>query len=107
MAFILIAALMALAALACLLLPLLRRGDSRVPLRLAIVLAFAVPFAALGMYAWIGTPAALHGATAANKAPQMDLGAAVAELRARLQTSPDDAQGWMLLGRAYGAMQRH
>lgn len=106
-AFILIAALMSVVALACLLVPMLRHADNHSPIRLAIILAVALPLGALGLYAWIGTPAALQPAAAASSSPQMDLGTAVADLRARLQSSPDDAEGWMLLGRAYGAMQRN
>ncbi|HET6631145.1 MAG TPA: tetratricopeptide repeat protein [Rhodanobacteraceae bacterium] len=104
LAFTLIAALMAAAALACLLLPLLRRGQPRPPLPLALVLCVALPLGALGLYAWIGTPAALN--PAASRAPEMDLATAVSKLRARLKTTPDDAEGWLLLGRAYQAMQQ-
>lgn len=105
-AFILIAALMAAAALACVLIPMLRRGTTRAPVLLTILLAVAMPLAAIGLYGWIGTPTALQAAAPASP-PEMDIGAAVASLRARLESSPDDAEGWMLLGRAYGAMQRN
>lgn len=107
-AFILIAALMSAAALACLLVPMLRRsGNSRSPVLLAIILALALPLSALGLYAWIGTPAALNPAAATSNPAKMNLDAAVAKLRSHLQSSPDDAEGWLLLGRTYGAMQRN
>lgn len=106
-AFILIAALMSAAALACLLVPMLRGNDNRSSVLLAIILALTLPLGALGLYAWIGTPAALSPTARTHQSPQMTLSAAVGELRERLEASPDDARGWMLLGRAYGAMQRH
>lgn len=107
LAFALIAALMAGAALAFLLWPLLRRGARGTPVVLAIVLAFALPMTALGLYAWIGTPAALNpSALTTAERPQVDLAAAVEQLQQRLEKDPGDLQGWILLARARQAMDQ-
>ena len=106
--FFVIAALMLAAALICVLLPLVRagrrNGRARMPFIVALLIAFALPLAAIGLYAWIGTPDALRAPAAdANK---MDFAQATAELRAKLQRSPDHPEGWLLLGQAYTAMNR-
>ena len=63
----------------------------------AIVLACAIPLLALGVYFTVGNPGALT---------VHQLESLVERLAARLQTSPDDAQGWGLLGRSYAALGR-
>jgi cytochrome c-type biogenesis protein CcmH len=73
----------------------------------AIVLVIAV----IG-YAAFGTPAALRGAppVAAASAPvnpAEQVAAMVAQLEARLQKTPDDPQGWTMLGRAYNVLGRY
>jgi cytochrome c-type biogenesis protein CcmH len=71
--------------------------------RLAIALAVAVPLAAIGLYAWRGTPAALEpGATTPVAAPanQPDMDAALAQVEARLKADPGDWEGWVVLGQA-------
>ncbi len=70
--FFVIAALMLAAALICVLLPLVRAGRRhgrvRMPFIAALLIAFALPLAAVGLYAWIGTPDALRASAAdANK----------------------------------------
>jgi cytochrome c-type biogenesis protein CcmH len=71
----------------------------------ALTLAVAIPLAALGVYLAVGNPASLsrqleHGATL------QQLETMVERLAARLRENPDDAQGWQLLGRSYGALGR-
>ncbi len=74
--------------------------------RLAIGLGAAIPVLALGVYFMVGNPGSLsqqleHGATVAQ------LETMVERLAARLRESPDDAQGWQLLGRSYAALGRY
>ena len=61
------------------------------------------------LYAWLGEPG-LVGApeppVAAPGAPAPDVGAMVARLEARLREHPDDARGWMMLGRSYRVLGR-
>ena len=63
----------------------------------ALVLACAIPLLALGVYFTVGNPGALT---------LHQLETLVERLAARLQTNPDDAQGWALLGRSYAALGR-
>ena len=107
-AFIVIAALMAAAALACVLWPMVRRqGEGRAPVALVAALSFALPALALALYFGVGTPAAINGALHAPQAASAaDVDAALANLEAHLSEQPDDVQGWILLGRSYQAMQR-
>jgi cytochrome c-type biogenesis protein CcmH len=106
--FFVIAALMLAAALICVLLPLVRagrrNGRARMPFVVALLIAFALPPVALGLYAWIGTPNALNAP--AVDSGKIDFAQATAELRAKLQSSPDHPEGWLLLGQAYTAMNR-
>ena len=90
-------------------------------LAVPIALAVALPLFAFGLYRAIGTPTALtpvkpivqdttatadpHTAAGATDAPAMEN--AITELAARLKSSPDDVEGWLLLARAYKATQRY
>ncbi len=101
------AALMAGAALAFVLWPLLRKGARGKVVALAISLAFALPVTALGLYAWVGAPAALSpDAYHMPEQPQIDLVAVVSQMQARLEENPDDLEGWVVLARAYQAMEQ-
>ncbi|HET7556478.1 MAG TPA: tetratricopeptide repeat protein [Rhodanobacteraceae bacterium] len=106
--FFVIAALMLAAALLCVLLPLVRvgrrNGRARAPFVLSLLIALLLPPVALGLYAWVGTPSALD-APAADTG-KLDFAQATAELRAKLQRSPNHPEGWLLLGQAYTAMNR-
>lgn len=105
--FVIIAAVMVVAALACVLVPMLRtarrNGKPRAPFVLALILALATPPAVLAMYFAIGTPQALQPAPVANHA---DLADATEQLKASLARKPDDAQGWALLAQAYSALDQ-
>ena len=109
LAFYLIAAVMIAAALALLLWPLVRhgrrQGRSAGIFALALVVAFALPLAAGGLYLLVGTPVALDGVPAAQ--PAMDIDQAVAELRGHLKQQPGDLQGWILLAQTEAAMHRN
>lgn len=105
--FPIIAALMAGAALTFVLWPLLRKGARGKVVALAISLAFLLPVAALGLYVWVGAPAALNpDAYHVPEQPQIDLATAVNQVQARLEKNPDDLEGWTVLARAYDAMQQ-
>ncbi len=95
---------MVIAALACVLVPMLRsarrNGRPRAPFFLALALALVLPPAAFGLYTLLGTPQALQ----APPDSPADLATATAQLRATLARKPDDAQGWALLAQAYSAL---
>ena len=108
LAFYLIAAAMIAVALFLLLLPLVRhgrqQGRSRNIFILALVLAFTLPLAAVGLYLTVGTPVALNGVQRPDQG--MNIDQAVGELKAHLAQQPDDLQGWMLLAQTYSVMHR-
>lgn len=105
--FLMIAALMVVAALACALVPMLRTarrdGKPRAPFVLALLLALTTPPVVLAAYLAIGTPQALQPAPVDNHA---DLADATQQLKASLARKPDDAQGWALLAQAYSALNQ-
>ena len=78
---------------------------------LAGVLALAVCIVAGGLYTMVGTPGmpdmpfadrAAERSLASHQMP-LDLDKAVAGLEAKLAANPDDADGWLLLGRTEAA----
>ena len=80
------------------------------PIPLPAIGVFALVFlaAAVLVYRGVGEPRGLDPATAAS-APAADAPAledATKKLADRLAKDPDDAEGWLLLGRAYKTMQR-
>ena len=76
----------------------------------ALALTVAIPLGAAALYFQFGNPDAMSWRAAAgrdhNLTPQ-DVEAMVARLAARLEKTPEDANGWALLGRSYVAMQRY
>ena len=104
-AFLALAALMLAAALAFVLLPLLRGAAQARFATLGV--AVLLPIAAVLLYLYAGNPKAFD--PVALQAPAdhgQDMDQAIAGLAAKLQQNPNDAQGWGLLGRAYEAMER-
>ena len=89
-----------------------KKGVQQPSVLAAIVLGLAVPFCALAVYLVVGTPAAVvPGAIQQAAAGSHDLNAqqiaGMAErLAARLKENPDNAEGWLMLGRTYGAIGR-
>ncbi len=108
LAFYLIAAAMIVAALLLVLWPLVRHGRQqgrpRGVFALAMLVAFCLPIAAIGLYLAVGTPVALDGVPKADAGMSIDQ--AVAELKTHLTQKPDDLQGWMLLGQTYSVMHK-
>jgi len=105
--FLVIAAIMVVAALACVLVPLLRsarrEGRPRMPFVLALALALVTPPLVLGAYLMVGTPRSLQPAPVENQATLVE---ATQQLQESLQRKPDDAQGWALLAQAYSALNQ-
>lgn len=69
----------------------------------AAAFAAALLCSASALYLLVGTPAALD--PAAREAPKT-LADAIGRLEAKLAKSPDDLEGWRLLGRAYASDQQ-
>jgi len=85
-------------------------------LLVAFAVGVVVPLAAGGLYLWQGMPgleskpyaareAERAAAAANNQAPNIE--EMVARLAARLERQPDDIQGWMMLARSYGVLERY
>lgn len=66
--------------------------------KLAIVVTLALPLAAIGLYLHAGAPDALSPQPHSAAAPT-SFDDALTALRARLAQTPDDLEGWLLLGR--------
>lgn len=89
---------------------------SKPPIRLIVgVLAFVVVFAA-GSYFLLGNRAGLSAdpanpaETSAGASPHANDGqleGMVARLEERLKTTPNDVEGWAMLGRSYSALGKH
>ncbi|MDX1455562.1 MAG: hypothetical protein R3217_08920 [Gammaproteobacteria bacterium] len=96
-----IAAGLLLAACALLVsLPLLRQGRTSQGILLGIALAGI----SLGLYSHLGSPnlEVTRADSAANGQP--DIGKMIVQLEKRLQDSPDDLDGWLMLARSYVVM---
>ena len=79
--------------------------------RTAAAVAVGVPAMAIGMYLSVGTPQMLApDLLAAGGEPhaidERQIEAMVARLAERLEAAPDDARGWLMLGRSYAALER-
>ena len=75
---------------------------------LATIGGFVVLISAAG-YAWIGTPQALNAELRTPPPPvtAAQVEAMVQGLAERLKQRPDDADGWVMLGCSYAALDRH
>ena len=75
----------------------------------AIALAIVIPVCAVGLYFIVGNPRALAPAdagTTAHGLSQQQVQAMVDRLAERLKANPEDAQGWLMLGRSYAVLGR-
>jgi len=86
---------------------------------LAIPLMFAIPLVALALYSILGdqrafdasitsAKAEVPGQASTDKTSQaMQINAMVEKLAKRLESQPDDAEGWLRLGHSYKVLQRY
>jgi len=74
---------------------------SRTPLAVATTAILLLPIAAWTIYWQVGSPDLLDEPRTMRTAaaPHADIGAALNQLTAHLETHPDDLKGWLLLGR--------
>lgn len=79
----------------------------------AMIVGCAVPLFSVALYFHLGSPQALSPQRAlpagqgAEHADPQQFEAMVARLAARLEQTPDDPQGWVMLGRSYLVMGRY
>ena len=83
---------------------------------LIIGVAIAVPILAVALYFVLGTPsgveskqqeAAPQASGSDHAVTQEQIEAMVSKLAQKLESRPDDAEGWMMLARSYTALQRY
>jgi cytochrome c-type biogenesis protein CcmH len=81
---------------------------------LAVGIAVAIPLIAVPVYLGFGTPAALdpqkraaQETGAGHELTPQRLAAMVEQLKERLKSQPDDAEGWMMLAKTTGALGRY
>jgi cytochrome c-type biogenesis protein CcmH len=96
--FVLASLALAALALAFVLPPLWRQARGT-----AVVLALAIPLAAVALYALLGLPAALDPVN--TKVPG-SLDEAITQLERRLAEEPASVEGWVLLARSRSAQER-
>jgi cytochrome c-type biogenesis protein CcmH len=79
--------------------------------RAAWTVAIALPVCAALLYLYLGNPGALtapkHGAPDASSITAEQFRDMTEKLASRLEKQPNDAVGWMMLGRAYKALERY
>ncbi len=106
--FLVIAILLALAALACVAVPLWR--DRERPTSTAALTASSLLIPALAVFVYLQSSNhewAHAGLDAGGAGPAPSVDELIEPLRARLEQSPEDPRGWMLLGAAYSQVGRY
>ena len=79
-------------------------AETGLPLWLPVL---AVAILSVGTYAMIGRPDLPAAPLAARADVNLDLGAAIASIEARLAEAPDDLRGWQVIAPAYMQMGRY
>ena len=76
----------------------------------ALALGLAVPICAIAVYIAVGNPRALApqaaGGGSAHGLSEQQFETLVSRLAARMKDNPEDAEGWMMLGRSYAVLGR-
>jgi cytochrome c-type biogenesis protein CcmH len=74
----------------------------------AVLVAVALPLAAMGMYMWVGEPDALNpmAAQSSEKGDPAQLLQMAESLAQKLNDKPDNLQGWVMLGRTYRTLEK-
>jgi cytochrome c-type biogenesis protein CcmH len=94
-----------------------REKDSQPNRKMAFAVAVAIPLVAISFYVAVGNPQAISGLPTNGElsAPATQQGGTmsqqqieqnVAKLSKRLDENPNDAQGWLMLGRSYMVLER-
>jgi cytochrome c-type biogenesis protein CcmH len=71
-----------------------------------IAIAILLPLVAAGLYALLGSPAAVLSVTAQTQRATADMEQLAARLASKLEQNPDNPEGWSMLARSYTSMGR-
>ena len=71
-----------------------------------IAIAILLPLIAVGLYAVLGSPAAVLSVTAQTQRASADMEQLAAKLASKLEQNPDNPEGWAMLARSYTSMGR-
>jgi cytochrome c-type biogenesis protein CcmH len=71
-----------------------------------IAIAILLPLIAVGLYALLGSPAAVLSVTAQTQRATADMEQLAARLASKLEQNPDNPEGWSMLARSYTSMGR-
>jgi len=101
-----------LLALACVLLPLLRKrkalGETTAATRWSAAGVLGMlPAVTIGLYMYLGAPGILTEQALTQAQTSYDVDGMVKALEGKLKANPNDPEGWYALGRAYIAYQRY
>ncbi len=101
-------AVMVAVALAFVVAPALRDQSARAGRRWTLLgVTGALPAATLGLYLYLGAPGILEEQALTQAQARYDADGMVKALEGKLQSAPNDAEGWYALGRAYIAFERY
>lgn len=75
----------------------------------ALLIALTLPVASLSMYLWVGEPQALQAMATVppEKAMQAKLSGMAQTLAKKLESNPDNQEGWVMLGRSYRTLEKY
>jgi cytochrome c-type biogenesis protein CcmH len=71
-----------------------------------IAIAILLPLIAVGLYAVLGSPAAVLSVTAQTQRASADMEQLAAKLATKLEQNPDNPEGWAMLARSYTSLGR-
>jgi len=74
--------------------------------RSAIAIAILLPLIAVGLYALLGSPAAVLPSEVQTQRATADMEQLTAKLAAKLEQNPDNPEGWAMLARSYKSLGR-
>ncbi len=72
----------------------------------AIAIGILLPLIAIGLYALLGSPAAVLPGEVQTQRATADMEQLTAKLAAKLEQSPDNPEGWAMLARSYKSLGR-
>jgi cytochrome c-type biogenesis protein CcmH len=73
----------------------------------AIAAGIAIPLVAILLYLAVGNPGALAPQADSHGITRQQIKGMVERLAARMRENPDDATGWVMLGRSYAVLDRY